>query len=413
MFRGIIHRLLEKRHFWRVADFDELAELYVTRMLRTTAVGMVSVFVAIYLLQNGYSVLFALLYFAISYFMWSCFSWPSMLIVAALGPKHGTLISNLLYIPALLALTMLPHWGLPALVAYGFLQAASVALYDISYYVNLSKVKHVDHAGKELGFLYIMEKIGMALSPLLGGVVASVFGAEYTLFLAAGVFAIAAAPLFFTPEPTKTHQKATVRHLNWPLIWRNVFSNVGAGGDMAASGPIWSLFLAVVVFAGVGSAIYAQVGALASITLLSAIASARIFGLLIDRRRGRELLLVGVFGNSALHLIRPFITGAGGVVAFNMANELATTGYKMPYIKAMCDTADDLPGYRIAYLSVMSSGFALGGAMLLALSALAVYVAGDIDGLKWTYVLAGLWTLSIAYNGFRIFLRQQNPIFST
>lgn len=54
MLKQLIYRLFERRHYWREMSFSEMAELYTSRVLRTLAVSMVSIFIAIYLYQNGY-----------------------------------------------------------------------------------------------------------------------------------------------------------------------------------------------------------------------------------------------------------------------------------------------------------------------------------------------------------------------
>ena len=403
MLQRLIHRLLSRHHFWRQADFSEIAELYATRMLRAMAVGMISVFVAIYLIRNGYSVEFTLGYFGLYYLLRALLVWPAAHLVAGIGPKHGMLISNLLYVPSLLALAVLPEIGLGALIVAGVFQGLSVTLYDISSTVDFSKIKAIDHEGKELGFLYIMTKTGMTLSPLVGGVVASLFGPQFTIVVAAGIFIIAAAPLFFSPEPVATHQVLKLRGFKVRHIWRNLVSDVAAGVDFGASGPLWSLFIAVIVLAGSGDAVYAQVGALSSITLVSAVISARVFGLIIDKRRGDALLKISVLANSSLHLLRPFITSVPGVAALNITNEIATSGYSMPYIKGLSDTADSTRGYRITYLSLMSAALSLGAALLLGLAALCVHLSGDVTGLKLAYLLAGVLTLPIAWHGFAVY----------
>ena len=51
-FRSIISR----RRFWRHAAFDDVAELYMARMLRMAALYLAGGFIAIYLYKMGYSV---------------------------------------------------------------------------------------------------------------------------------------------------------------------------------------------------------------------------------------------------------------------------------------------------------------------------------------------------------------------
>ena len=406
MLQKLIHRLLEHRHFWRIVDFDELAELYTTRLIRMLAMNLMSVFILVYLLQLGFSLTIVLVYGAAYAAVKVVLSIPSGHIVGRVGPKHATFLSNIFHALSLLILVLIPTYGPGVLIVQALIQAFAVTLYDISFRVNFSKIKHVDHAGKELGYMFIIEKIATALSPVIGGAIATFFGAQWTLYVASALFVFSAIPLFFTPEPVRVHQRVRLTGMGLTSTWRGLLAEVAVGIDFSASNGLWSLFLALIVFVGSGNAVYVQVGAVTSITLLSGLIIARVYGMLIDHRRGRELLLFGVIGNSLLHLVRPFIGTPSGAVVVNMTNEVFTTAYNLPFVKGTFDTADSLPGYRIAYLTWMEITLSIGQAMTFVLALPFVQLLGAQDGLRWGYVLVALLTLSIAYNGFRVLLRR-------
>lgn len=364
------------------------------------AVSMVAMLTAIYLYQNGYHLTFIMGYFACYFVVRGAMVLPSSFVIARIGPKHATLISNLLYVPGLFCLTQLPEYGLPALAVFGLFQAMSVALYDVSYMVNFSKVKKDDHVGKELGFMFIIERVTHSLSPLVGGFVAYLFGPESTMVFAAIVFGLAALPLLFTPEPTKTHQHITFRGLNWKKIRKNLVAEAALGADFVISSSTWTLFLAIAIFGTTTNTVYAQIGALASFTVIASLAFAKIYGILIDRRRGGELLRVGAIANSLIHLVRPFIATPVGAVMINVTNEAATTGYTMPFVKGMFATADDLPGYRIVYLSCMSIAASIGAATLAATVALISSATNEIAALQLSFLIMSVISLLILRHGF-------------
>ena len=108
MIQAIIHRLLQQRHFWRYASFSEIAELYASRTMRLFALRMVAVFTSIYLYQEGYSLVFIGFFFAAFFGYKTLFSWPSALIIARIGPKNGTRISNILAYIRMLFLPFVP-----------------------------------------------------------------------------------------------------------------------------------------------------------------------------------------------------------------------------------------------------------------------------------------------------------------
>lgn len=401
-----IHRLLLRQHFWRHLNFSELAELYAVRMLRSVALNMIGVFVAIYLLQNGYSVLFILGYFGLYFLVRALASFVAAYIVAYIGPKHGTLVSNLLFVPSFIFLFLVPDIGLTMIAAYGLTQALANALFNISYNVDFSKVKHIDHVGKELGFMQIMDRVGTALSPLLGGLIALFFGPQVTIIVAMVLFVVSALPLFFSPEPVGTRQRIHLRRVSWQEHRWTFLSRLGEGADFAATSTVWPLFLAVVVFAASSREVYAQIGALASVTIVAALLIAKAYGTLIDKRRGRELLLYSAIGNSGLHMARFLVTTPVGAVAFNVLNEIMTTGYVMPYIKGLYDLADRDDDYRITFLAYSEAVASVGASLMLAIAALCVLFGGEIVGLQLQYVAAALLALLVTTHHFPIYRRR-------
>ena len=400
MIKKILHRWLERRHYWRTIGFSELAELYANRLLRIMAVNMFSGIVGIFMYQLGYPLWQIAGVFAIYFLVKAISSIPAAYFIARVGPKHATLVSNFLYIPSLLALTQLENLNGYALLVFCLLQPFAVTLYVISYHVGFSKAKHSENAGKEIGFMYIVEKLGAGIAPVVGGFIAYLFGPEMAMWVASILFLVSAAPLFFSPEPVMTHQHIIFRGFNWRATWRNLTSMLSVGADQALSGSIWSLFVAIAVFGTTSNIVYAQVGALLSIAFVASLVFSHLYGVVIDRRRGGVLLRASVIGNSVLHLLRATVSTPTGVILVNVANEAATSGYTMPYLKGQYDMADSLPGYRIVYMALMEVALGLGACMMMAiLMGLTFYLDG-VRGLHAGYVMAMVIVLPIMWHGF-------------
>lgn len=403
MIQATIHRLLLRRHFWRYATFSEVAELYAARLLRMTANSLVSVFVAVFLYKSGYSLTYIATFYSL-YFVFKLFiSTPAALLTARIGPKHGMLVANLLAIPSLVALPLLPHIGEWALVIFTICQGASITLYGICHLVDFSKVKHADHAGKEISFMNIMDKIAAGVSPLVGGVIAWLASPEVTMWLAAGLFLVAALPLLRTAEPVRVGQKLSFHGFPWRETWRSLVANVGVGLDNTTTIVLWPLFLTVVVFASSGSSVYAQIGGLATITLFVGFIASQMYGILIDRRRGGELLRYATIANSFTHAIRPFIYTPIAAGLANVINETATTGYSMAFIRGMFDLADR-SGHRIAYLLLIEVTLNI-GSLLISLILLGFVMIFDSQqmALSVSFVVAAVLTLLIAFANFPLY----------
>lgn len=402
MLRRFIYKFFLRRHFWRYASFSEVAEIYTSRTLRMIAVGMSTVFMSVFLYQLGYGMQFIATYWLIYLLFKAIAALPAAKYAALIGPKHGILLSNLLYIPSMILFAFVPDLGVPAIVATGVLQGVSMTLYDVCYLTDFSKVKSADHAGKEIAYINILDKIATSLSPLIGGLIALAAGPQVTMCAASLLFMLASLPLFKTSEPTITHQKLVFRGFPWRVAWRSFIAEAAVGFDSISSSMAWLLLVAITVLGVVGNVVYAELGALLSVVLLAALASSYVYGVLIDRRRGGELLKTMVVVNSFLHIARPFAQTPLTVVFINATNEVATTGYAMAFIRGIFDTAD-LTGHRITYLGCITAALNLGMALAALLLLVCVTIWPPELGMRFFFFFAAPVTLLIAIAKFRLY----------
>lgn len=388
--------LMERRHFWRYATFSEVAELYVSRMLRMAALYMAGSFMSIYLYQLGYGISTIGFYWAAFFIFKTVIALPVTRFIALIGPKHAILISNILYIPAMVAFALLPQFGPWVLVISLFFQAVSATMYAIAYLIDFSKVKSVEHAGKEIAYMNIFEKVTMGLSPLVGGFIAFIFGPQIVIIIAAILFALAAIPLLKTGEQVRIHQKLSFRGFPWQLIRGHALAQFSAGFDVFTSGTAWSLYVAVMILGLTADSneVYAITGVLVSVVFIVAIVASYTYGRLIDSRRGGDLMKVGAIANSFTHLVRPFVMSPVTVAGLNATNELATTGYTLPYTRAMFDNAD-ISGARVMYLGVTEMLANFGAGMAALLLGLVAMVATEDFALKSLFFVTAAVVLLI------------------
>ena len=403
MLARIIDRVFLRRHFWRHATFSEIAELYASRSMRVFAIRMFSAFISIYLLQEGFGVVFIALFWAGFYGFRATLAPLSAMLVGYFGPKRMTLASNILSMFAMLTMPLVPEFGFLALLVWGLLEGVSTSIHDIAYLVNFSKVKSMKHAGKEMAFMNIVEKVAASLSPIAGGVMAFMAGPQSVMVVASVLLLLAALPLFWTGEPTRVRQKLNFQGFPWRLTWRSMVAESAIGLDTVASSVGWTLFMGVVIFSTNSNDIYAKIGFLSSVAIVASLLSSYMFGKLIDRDRGGELLRFGVFANSITYIIRVFTTTPTGVATVNMLNEGAIAAFNMAFTRGMFDTAD-MSGRRIAYLSLMSMSLNIGctiGALLLA--GLFAAISSEVLVFQVFYGVMAIVTLLIATPRFALY----------
>lgn len=397
MISKLLHKLLEPRHYWRTVGFNELSELYVSQLLRSLGISLIGLFTPIYLYKLGYSLTTIALFHVFWFTLRPLLDVINGYIVAKIGPKHAMLLASFFHVVYLALLMSLKdmHWPLLLVATMG---SNAYAVHLIAVYVDFSKIKHSDHGGKELGYLAVVERVGGVLGPLVGGLIANFYDPRYTVGIAMIVLILSAIPLFFTAEAVQTNQHITFKGMDYRSHIMDYISLVPYTLENVVSVIIWPLYAAIFLL---GSNTFAKLGAIATLSTLSCIVLSRYIGGLIDDRKGKKLLTLGVLVNSVIHVLRPFVAGILGVVAVNVVNEPVTAAYRMPYMKGFYDASDSLPGYRIAYLASMNVVDSLARLLFWVAIWVLMHFIAEKSVLVSTFYAAALFSLGIMLQRFK------------
>lgn len=366
-------------------------------MLRAVAANLFSIFVPIYLLKTGYSVTWVCVYFCF-YFLVRIFGdIASGLITARIGPKHTWILSHLSNIINLFCLLWLPHnawlfWPSAAFNALG------TSFQHIPLHVDFSKIKHLEHNGKEQSYFMLLEKVGAAVGPMLGGYIAAQYGASLAIGLSIVIYVASLIPLLSTPEPVKIKQKIKFKNFPYKKVWRDIFTHSMQGIDTTVTAGMWPMFMALFIFQG---GVYEKVGFTSTLSIAVAIFMTYVFGKLIDNAHPLRTFRMTIALDSLVYVARIFTRSFLGVIGVNIANEVAYTGAYMAYNKGMYAAADDLPGYRIAYFTIMEtvSEF-VKGLMWLLLAVLSVLMPTK-TALQVCFAVTAVAVLCITLERFR------------
>ncbi len=346
MLRKLIHFIAYRRHPWREMQFDELAEIYTSMSLRSFGFGLIGIFVPVYLYTSGVSLKGILLFMTLFFMLRIPLSVYAGYIVGRIGPKHTIALSTVIMMVFLGMLLLYDHIGWP-LFALAFVFSASNSAFFIAYHTDFSKVKDSKHGGKELGWLYIFERLGGTLGPVVGGLLGSIFVPQATLGFAIFVLMTSLIPLFLTKEPIKTHQRVTYKGFDPRKHTRDFVALASFGVQNVATAWLWPLLIAVFIFT---DGTYAKVGAVVGLTTAISLISAKMYGAFIDAKKGLHLLRYGVFMSFVLNFAKAAAASAGGAVAASAFGEPIALAYRMPLAKGMYDAADGQDNYRIVYL---------------------------------------------------------------
>lgn len=367
-------------------QFDELAELYTSMTLRSLGFSLMGVFVPVYLYKNGVDLETLFLLFAAFFGMRIFLSFPIARLIGRIGPKHGIAMSTILLVAFLLMLLTYQRLNLPLLFLI-FMFTLSNGLFFISTNIDFSKIKHAHHGGKELGWLYIFERLGSAAGPVAGGIIAALISPEATIVFAIITLTASIVPLFMSNEPVEVHQKVDFSGFQHRKVIRDYISLSGFNILNVANGFIWPLFLAAFVLV---DDTYAKLGAIIGLSMLVSLVSARMFGKFIDRKKGGALLQYGSIMNVLLQASRAFVFTAPSATIVSSLGEPINLSIKMPLVKAFYDAADRDDNYRIVYVVWVEVVVGIAKAlMLMGLYAAMQFTEPEI-AMRWSFALLGV-----------------------
>lgn len=396
MLKQLIYKIAAHRHPWREMKFDELAELYTSMTLRSLGFGIIGIFVPIYLYQSGVSLQDIFLFYGLFFLLRIPVAYGTAFLVGRIGPKHTIAVSTIIFIFFLSLLLSYSQFQWPLLMLSFWFTLAN-GLFFIAYNTDFSKINHKKHGGKELGWLYIFERAGFALGPVVGGLIASYIAPELTILVAILVLLLSLLPLFMTKEPVKTHQHVEFSSFGLKKHTANYVALAAFNIENFASTALWPLFIGVYIFT---DDTYAKLGGLIGASMVVSMFSARMFGKFIDARKGRYLLNHGVVINAITHGLRSIITSAPGAIGISIVNEPTTLSYRMPLLKGYYDAADSHEKDRIVYITWMEIISAAAKSFFcFSLYALAFFYEA-VTMLQYSFIFVGAISLLILVQRF-------------
>jgi hypothetical protein len=154
---------------------------------------------------------------------------------------------------------------------------------------------------------------------------------------------------------------------------------------------MWPLLIGVTVLA---EDTYAKLGIITGISLAISVVSSYILGKHVDKNKGPALLQFGVLINSAIHIIRSFVTSLFGSIVITVINE------PIPLVKGYYDAADSEEGYRIVYLVVTEISAGVAKAAYCGALFVACYFADSLTVLRFSFIIVGIVSLGMLLQRF-------------
>ena len=357
-----------------------ITEVYITQVLYGIAVGLIAVFVPIYLLDLGYALPQALMFIIISKVFAVITSPVAAWLTYRIGFKHTILIRIPFFLASYLTLYALSysslHYFVPAAIT-----GVSVTLYWIPVHMIFKHYSHAESRGKEVSKFESFPQMFRIAAPALGGIIAASLGFPVLILIALGLVCISTVPLFVSEDIKST------REFKWMDLFdlgahRFIFATMADGfANMAAL-----VLFPILIYTTLEST--ETLGYITSLGSIIYALSTLNIGRIIDKGERREWLRLGAILFGMTIIIRPFFSTAAGFAGVIILGALANSIYRTCLNTTMYEAANRLGDKGDEFIVVREIFLNLG--RMSALFIAIIFTAWSPDGWKIGFFFGAL-----------------------
>ncbi|PIN80606.1 hypothetical protein COV13_03310 [Candidatus Woesearchaeota archaeon CG10_big_fil_rev_8_21_14_0_10_32_9] len=183
----------------------EITEIYLMSAIHTFAESMISLFIPIFLLTKGYSLLSVILYELIHYSAALIFGYYALYFSAKNGVKHSLFLSipiSILFYFLLFRIDFLigAFGNIATLFILGTLGSISGAYYWMGFHLEFAKFSEAKTESRQVGLVNIISTTVSALGPLFGALIITSSGFDIMFIVVIFLLFFSVTPLFFSKE---------------------------------------------------------------------------------------------------------------------------------------------------------------------------------------------------------------------
>ena len=295
-----------RNQLYKLAQHPDLNRFEFSVWLHTVARSLISVFVPVLMLKNGYSIQNIILFYLIYTALDIPLNYTARSLVRKYGVKKVMMLGTFATIAFFLILGNLPPFNLLVVS----LLALILAIYDTTYWIahiyvfyDAQNKEHTD-PGESVGGLQAIRTLGSLIGPALGALLLIYFGNTVLVFASIAVFALSLVPLFRLKhvydipqeEPMPIKQLLSNKILSRAFLMRAFW-----GVRNEVESVLWPLFIYT---------LYGTIESIAAIPIIASL-STIIFSAMIgkfSKNRSKIMILVGTAAVFLVWVLRLAIT---------------------------------------------------------------------------------------------------------
>jgi MFS family permease len=309
---------------------DDLHEIYFNQVIETFAISLISIFIPIYLLENGFSVLDSFTFMLVYWGAMFLFTPIAAEISSKIGFKHTIIYRAPLLIVFFSTLLLIQY--LSSIILFiALLGGFSSILYWVSTNAEFVKNTSDGNQSKQIGYLNALPQISATIAPLISAFILTVLGFPILFAIVISLVIVSQIPFLLTGD---YKEKFSARKGEWLFLDRRFFLLFLIQGVIFSNEFLtWNVF------------IFQKFGLISmglSATLFGA--GMAVFTFLVgnvssNSRRRRNILILGALGYTLTCILRISTTTPLEAILISLLAGICTTMVSLPIYAEFCGRA--------------------------------------------------------------------------
>jgi len=347
---------------------QEIQEVYLHSFLFKLGVKLVGIFIPFYILELGFGIETVFYFYLAYYGVYLFISWLNAYLCSRIGYKHTMLISSPFILGFYLALRVVETR--PILLLLAVLGGASFNLYWSGMNPEVSKSSHSESREKDTGFFFSMPSLASIFSPVVGGLILSVFSFG-ALFLSSALLVGASfLPYIFSREHY-SGLELNLREFLSEYSMNDFATFYFKGINSIGKKVFWPAYLALII----GGSL--NIGGAGSFRALGAALTSVFIGSMVNSENRSRVIIGSVVIASVTYLLMSFVTAPLTAFIVSLVNGLSYTAASVPIYSSALDHAEEED--IIEYFAIREFALGLGRVSILIMGlALFTYFEGSM-----------------------------------
>ncbi len=312
----------------RVNLKKEIQEVYLHSFLFKLAVKLVAIFLPLYMLELGFSMLEVLTFFLLYSGIYIVASLPNASIASRIGYKHTSLLASPIVLIFYLLLRQLSS-DPTQLFLVALTGGLGFNLYWMGMNPEVARSSHTEKREKETGYFFSMPALASIISPFVGGLILAVYGFP-TLFLFTLLLVFTSFLPFLLSREHHEGMDLDVVSFAREMETVDFATFVAKGVNSMGKKVLWPLYLAVVIQSSLG------IGGAGSFLALGGAVTSIFLGKVTNDDNRTKVLWTGTAVATLSYLLMSQVTGPLMAFLASAMNGLGYTAISIPiYSKAM------------------------------------------------------------------------------